>query len=204
MVQYSATGEYQTDWSITSVLRTNGIAVGPGGEVYVTVNNSHRVVQYSATGQYLTEWGLEAGAPGAIAVAPGSGTHISEASGSETSGGQVYVTTHQNWDPYTPSNPSPEHQATGVNLPLTLSWTGGDPDGDTVIYNIYGQAATWVTSTLWYSGTATSFAPGVVLTSGITYTWKVDATDPWDGVTSGPVWEFTTGVYKIYLPLVRR
>jgi DNA-binding beta-propeller fold protein YncE len=32
------------------------IAVAPGGEVYVTINNSHRVVQYSPRGEILSEW----------------------------------------------------------------------------------------------------------------------------------------------------
>ncbi len=36
---------------------SNGvIAVGPGGEVYVIINNSHRVVKYSADGELLGGW----------------------------------------------------------------------------------------------------------------------------------------------------
>jgi hypothetical protein len=197
VVQYSAAGEYLSEWVLPG--EPGGIAVGPGGQVYVTINNSHRVVQYSASGEYLAGWIVAAGRPGAIAVAPSSGLRIRGASG-----GAVYVTAGQNWAPNTPSSPSPAHQALGVNLPLTLSWTGGDPDGDAVVYRVYGHAATWVTSTLWYSGTDTSCAPASLLTSGITYTWRVEAADPWGGATSGPSWELTTGKYYLYLPGVAK
>ena len=61
-----------------------------------------------------------------------------------------------------------------------------------------------MTSTLWYNGTDTSFAPGNLLTSGASYTWQVVAADPWDGITSGPLWEFTAGEFYLFLPLILR
>ncbi len=49
--------------------RIDGIAVGPGGEAYVTINNNHKVVKYSPEGEKLAEWPLEGVADG-IATGP--------------------------------------------------------------------------------------------------------------------------------------
>ncbi len=38
--------------------------------------------------------------------------------------------------PYEPSNPIPPDGATNVSIFTGLCWTGGDPDGDEVIYDI--------------------------------------------------------------------
>ena len=110
VVQYSATGEHLTEWTIEA--SAPGIAAGPSSEVYVTINNSHRVVQYSATGQYLTEWNVEAGTPGAIAVAPGN---LTDNYNNTVSGGEVYITTSQNWAP------------TDITPPEVISITRNEP-----------------------------------------------------------------------------
>jgi hypothetical protein len=52
------------------------IAAGPGGEVYVNINNSHRVVQYSTNGTYLTEWTVDGELSG-IAAGPGGEVYVS-------------------------------------------------------------------------------------------------------------------------------
>jgi len=38
--------------------------------------------------------------------------------------------------PYEPSNPIPPNGSINV-IPGCLEWTGGDPDGDTVTYDVY-------------------------------------------------------------------
>ena len=73
---------------------------------------------------------------------------------------------------------------------ITLSWNGGDPDGDNVIYYIYfgaGSPSTLIgtvenTCSYYYSGT---------LAAGTTYYWKVVAEDEYGAITEGPVWYFT-------------
>ncbi|GEM_PF-1519445 len=62
-------------------LSMRGIAVGPGGEVYVNINQNHKVVKYSPGGDVLTEWSLEGMADG-IVTGPG---------------GEVYVNINQNY-----------------------------------------------------------------------------------------------------------
>ncbi|OPY49303.1 MAG: SMP-30/Gluconolaconase/LRE-like region [Methanosaeta sp. PtaU1.Bin060] len=65
-------------WAVED--KADGIAIGPGGEVYVNINQNHRVVKYSPEGEMLMEWSLE-GVADDIAVGPG---------------GEVYVNINQN------------------------------------------------------------------------------------------------------------
>ena len=44
--------------------------------------------------------------------------------------------------PHVPNNPSPEDGATGALVISTLGWSGGDPDGDPVTYDVYLQPHT--------------------------------------------------------------
>ncbi len=127
--------------------------------------------------------------------------------GATTEGPVWSFTTASNTPPNTPSNPSPAHQATGVGLSPAFSWSGGDPDGDPVHYAVHGGEFSWVTSTLWYSGTVASFTLGFSFKPNTKYIWSVHANDNKGGVTVGPVWEFTTGVgysHFVYLPAVMK
>ena len=56
---------FLTEWPVEG--EPDGIAVSPDGEVFVTVNNNHRVVKYSKEGVQLAQWPFEGAASG-IAV----------------------------------------------------------------------------------------------------------------------------------------
>jgi CSLREA domain-containing protein len=109
--------------------------------------------------------------------------------------------------PNTPANPSPANAAVGVSRTPTLTWTGGDPDGDVVQYTVYGQEASAVVSDVWCAAsTSLSCQPGFALKENTKYYWYVSASDQKGGQVDGTFWEFTTGGgsainHKIFLPL---
>jgi hypothetical protein len=98
----------------------------------------------------------------------------------------LYVT---NNPPNTPSSPSPPD--TAAELPVTLSWTGGDSDpGDAVTYDVYfgtDEAPPPVS----HNQTATNYELGV-LEHNVNYHWKVAATDSHGVTIEGPLWSFAT------------
>jgi len=118
-----------------------------------------------------------------------------------------------NAPPNTLANPSPANNATDVLFNLTLSWDGGDPDGDAVSYEVWGDVVTpriggegrtgKIAATLWYSGTATTFDLSG-LSANTKYSWAVTAYDGKGGMTQGASWTFTTGSsgYKLFLPAI--
>ena len=93
--------------------------------------------------------------------------------------------------PYEPSDPIPPDGATNVSIYTSLlCWTGGDPDGDLVIYDVYfgksNPPPLWKSKQYW-NCTALPFE----LEFNTKYFWKIVAWDK-DGSTEGPIWSFTT------------
>jgi len=96
-----------------------------------------------------------------------------------------------NKPPHMPSNPYPANGSTSVNVNVDLSWTGGDPDGDPVTYDVYlGTSST--PPKVANNQTATSYDPGT-LDIDKTYYWQIIAWDDQSAFTEGPVWWFSTG-----------
>lgn len=102
-----------------------------------------------------------------------------------------FTTQGTNSPPFEPSNPSPSNGATNQATSLTLSWSGGDPDGAIVTYNTYLDTSS-NPSTLRCSGTQTQCSVSN-LNHATTYKWRVEAEDPEGLETPSPVWSFTTG-----------
>ncbi|MFC1796061.1 DUF4215 domain-containing protein, partial [Pseudomonadota bacterium] len=103
------------------------------------------------------------------------------------------VTVTNNNKPNTPNSPSPTNGAVGVSVSTNLSWSGGDPEGDPVTYDVYLEAGDSSPDTLICNdiSTTTCNPPGVLSNSTLYY-WKVEATDDRGGVSTGPNWSFTT------------
>ena len=101
----------------------------------------------------------------------------------------VYEGSNANLIPEMPDSPSPAHNSNNVELTVDLSWTGGDPLGLDVTYDVYfgttnpppkeseEQSETTFSTTLSYSKT---------------YYWKVIAWNTLGESCEGPVWSFTT------------
>ena len=104
--------------------------------------------------------------------------------------------------PYKPGSPSPANGATDQPVTVDLSWTGGDPDGDSVTYDVYLEANNSSPQTL-VSGnhTGTSLDPGSLQCSA-DYFWMIIARDEHGITTTGDVWHFTTQECPLYLPLI--
>lgn len=92
--------------------------------------------------------------------------------------------------PYIPSNPDPTDGLTNVSVSAYLSWTGGDPDGDPVSYDIYlGTTSPPVLVKTDYKNT--TYDPGMMNYS-TKYFWIIIAKDTQNASTQGPEWQFTT------------
>ncbi|MCJ7812500.1 C10 family peptidase, partial [bacterium] len=94
--------------------------------------------------------------------------------------------------PNSASNPSPANNATGVSRQPTLSWQGGDPNGDAVIYRVLKGTTPTSLVEITDDLTNTFWTFDHVLESNTTYYWKIWARDAKGLVTEGPVWSFTT------------
>ncbi|MBI4392715.1 MAG: hypothetical protein HY556_02820 [Euryarchaeota archaeon] len=97
--------------------------------------------------------------------------------------------TSGNVPPFVPSVPLPVNGASLVSRYATLSWTGGDPNGDTVTNAVYlgtTNPPTNLACSTQYSHCATSN-----LGASTTYYWRVNASDA-SSTQAGPVWSFGT------------
>ncbi len=110
--------------------------------------------------------------------------HLSESNWSS----QLQITMG-NRPPYIPDNPSPGNQSADIDTDAVLSWTGGDPDGDIVTYDIYFGTETPPPQIV-TKQSSTSFDPS--LNTQTIYYWNIVSWDNFDESTPGHIWVFTT------------
>lgn len=110
--------------------------------------------------------------------------------GATVSGPIWQFTTRGNSPPNTPSNPNPANGSTNIPLNKILSWTGGDPDGDTVRYDVH-FGLTSPPAKVISNQTGTTYNPGA-MNPETPYYWKIVSWDSFDESTAGPIWQFTT------------
>lgn len=103
-----------------------------------------------------------------------------------------------NQPPYMPSFPEPSDNSKGVDEQyVAFSWSGGDPDGDSVTYSIYLATATSLVSSditdfMLIQKTNILRFDYFGLAKDSTYQWKIVAMDNRGAQTEGPVWTFST------------
>jgi hypothetical protein len=99
-------------------------------------------------------------------------------------------TTIDNSPPYEPSNPEPWDGETNVDVNHNLYWTGGDPDGDSVTYDVYFGTST--PPPLEASGITLEYYDPGTMDWDTLYYWRIIAEDEHGSTTTGPIWSFTT------------
>ncbi|MCP4540519.1 MAG: hypothetical protein GY832_25565 [Chloroflexi bacterium] len=103
-----------------------------------------------------------------------------------------------NQAPYTPTNPIPADRASNLPLTQTLSWQGGDPDGDSIAYVV--SFGTSDPPPIVDITALTNYVPSLI--AGTSYYWTITANDGTSTVV-GPTWQFATlGFRCVYLPTV--
>jgi|GEM_PF-2383104 len=126
-------------------------------------------------------------------LGPYSGTiSISSNGGSGSISVYVEIQEGPNTEPYTPSNPYPSNNAVDIPIVTTLSWDGGDPNGDDVTYALYISACPQPDYFAPYDDTVTNEYYPICLMPGQTYYWKIVATDEHEAKSYGPIWSFST------------
>jgi len=101
-----------------------------------------------------------------------------------------FTTSAVNRPPNTPSTPSPLDDDTGIDISKVLSWTGGDPDGDPVTYDVYFGATNPPPKIEPGNQSGGTYAP--LLAYSTKYYWKIIAWDNYGASTDSPIWSFTT------------
>ncbi len=112
--------------------------------------------------------------------------------GNSTAGEVWEFTTVPNHPPNIPANPDPANESTDVSIQTNLSWIGGDPDNDSVIYDVYFGDTTTPPQIASNLTDTTCALP--TLAYSTTYYWRIIATDNHSANTTGPLWMFTTEI----------
>lgn len=102
----------------------------------------------------------------------------------------VFTTEQVNFPPNTPVNLYPSNGSTGISVAAVLSWTGGDPNGDQVTYDVY-FGTTNPPPKVVSNQSGVSYKPPTMIYLKIHY-WKIIAWDNHSAETIGPTWHFTT------------
>jgi hypothetical protein len=110
--------------------------------------------------------------------------------GSQSQWSTALAVEMRNRIPLEPSTPFPHDKASNIEIAPTLSWTGADPDGDLVSFDVYFGSSNPPAKVI-SNQSGFSFRPGV-LAYQTTYQWKVVIWDGFGGRNSSPLWSFST------------
>lgn len=95
-----------------------------------------------------------------------------------------------NQPPNIPITTFPADASTEIPRHTNLSWSGSDPEGDALSYNIYIGTNNPPTTLIANSISDTTLP--VILDYASTYYWRVTVTDSYGDSTQGSIWSFIT------------
>jgi len=101
------------------------------------------------------------------------------------------IDTSVNHNPNIPNSPTPSDDATNRKINVNLEWSGGDPDGDNVTYDVYFSATNPPTSIVSPNQSSTTYDPGA-LSYKTDYYWQIISWDEHGASSDGPIWHFRT------------
>lgn len=110
--------------------------------------------------------------------------------GSQSSWSISLSVTMMNRAPFPPIDPIPSNTMIDIQRNPVLYWTGMDPDGDILCFDVYFGTQN-PPSKVVSNQSSSSFSPGV-LSYKTTYFWMIQARDGFGGMTNGPLWSFST------------
>ncbi len=112
--------------------------------------------------------------------------------GKKTKGDRWSFTTRDNHPPRTPNNPDPWNNSDNIPINTNLTWRGGDPDGDEVVYDLY-MSKDYPPPLLVEDHNETMYDLPLDLEYETKYYWKIVAKEvKYNLTTSGPIWNFIT------------
>jgi len=92
--------------------------------------------------------------------------------------------------PDMPNDQTPGDEATDVSIYDNLVWYSGDPDGDTITYDVY-FGTTSPPPKIISNQSANTYDPSP-MDFDTTYYWQIIVWDEHGALTEGPIWSFTT------------
>ncbi len=113
-----------------------------------------------------------------------------DTSGNEQTSEMYFFEITTNLPGYEPYNPLPDNQAIAVLPDVTLSWDGGDPDGDPILYDIYFGDTNPPTKIV-SNQSSTTYNIGT-LDRYTNYYWQIISWDDQDRKMTSPLWTFRT------------
>jgi outer membrane protein assembly factor BamB len=109
--------------------------------------------------------------------------------------GEVWnFTTRDNKAPTVPKDPDPPDGKTGVDINADISWNCTDPDGDDLTFDVYFEANDSTPDILVSTNQSESWYDPGKMNYNTHYYWQIVAWDEYGKSTTGPVWDFTTGI----------
>lgn len=154
--------------------------------VYVKNLNTQNLLQYSAGANLSHEITLEKGTPYSwyVTANKSDGTTARSETWKFYNAGSGIA----NYAPFPAEVVAPAMSATVHGPAVTLQWDGSDLDNDIADYKVYID--TNANPTTLKATVTTESLPGVAVTSGATYYWKVVTTDEAGNITPSPVYQF--------------